>query len=108
MPTPSIQRLAEVLDRIETLPWGHAIYLDTQRPWTEESRVAVLDPNDVEDPDSDDDPEFAVRHGLKYALTVSITQDIVDNTKQQKVQPSVVDLLQAFNYYYEHDAFIEW
>jgi hypothetical protein len=68
----------------------------------------VLDPNDVEDPDSDDDPEFAVRHGLKYALTVSTTQDIVDNTKQQKVQPSVADLLQAFNYYYEHDAFIEW
>jgi hypothetical protein len=108
MTAPSIQTLAEVLGSIESLPWNQALYLDMQRPWTEESHCAVLDPDDIEDADSDDDPEFAVRHGLRYALTISATQDIVDNAQQQKVQPSMSDLIQAFNYYYDHDAFIEW
>src|SRR5687768_8991660 len=104
----SIRSLAEVLSSIQSQPWSHAVYVDTQRPWRKETQCAVLDPNDIEDPDSDDDPEFAMKHGLKYALTVGTAQDIVDNTRQQKAQATLADLIKAFNYYYDHDAFIEW
>lgn len=108
MTTASIQTLAEVLTDIDALTWSHALYLDKQQPWSAASRCAVLDPNDTEDLEVDDEPQLITIHDLRYALTVSTVQDIVDNTKQQRVGVSLEELIQAVNYYYKNDAFIEW
>lgn len=101
----TIQPLGEVLNTIEHAPWNHALYLDAERPWTESTSTAILDHDDVDDPE--EEPEFAVTNGLRYALLVSDVQDIVENAKEQKPHVTASDLVQAFNYYYDNDAFIE-
>lgn len=103
-----IQPLATVLMAVEDFPWNHALYLDSERPWTATTRCSVLDPDDVDEPESDDVPEFAAVNGLVYALLLTQVQDIVDNARQQLDSVTASDLVRAFNYYYEHDAFIKF
>jgi hypothetical protein len=98
MTAPAIQTLAEVLQHVDRLPWGYAIYLDPQRPWHADTRCVLLDPNDVDDPDTDDAPMFAQQHGLRYTLTVSALQDVVVNARGQQATLTVADLIQAFSY----------
>ncbi len=104
----AVENLATTITAIENAPWNHALYLDAVRPWHEATRCAILDPNDVDDPDLDADPEFALRNGLRYVLTVADVQDIVLNTLQQKMNASINDLIHALTHYYDHDAYIRW
>ena len=46
-------------------------------------------------------------NNLKYALNMAAAQDIVSNLKQQKQNITDDDLLNAFNFYMENDAFID-
>jgi hypothetical protein len=51
---------------------------------------------------------FAQQHGLRYTLTVSALQDVVVNARGQQATLTVADLIQAFSYYFDHDAFMTW
>ncbi len=62
-------------------------------------------PCTAHDTDDSDDPDEAQRLGLKYVMGVSAVQDIIANAKAQKADADLTTLLQAFNYYYAHDAF---
>ncbi len=104
----TVENLATIITTIENAPWNHALYLDAKRPWNQATRCAILDPNDVNDSDADEDPEFALRNRLCYALTVADVQDIVSNTRQQRTHATVEDMIRAINYYYDHDAYIKW
>lgn len=66
----------------------------------------VLDPDDVED-DEDDVPREAKEKHLMYALSIQTIQSIVSNLKQQMHDISENDLVEAFLYYYNNDAYIE-
>jgi hypothetical protein len=104
----TMHSLGAILASINQLPPHYALYLEGNKPWKESSRGAVLNSNDIEDLDRDDRPRFAIEHGLKYTLSVADVRDIIDNTKQQKQNASISDILEAFNYYYDNDAFITW
>lgn len=95
--------LAEVLAGIEALPWNYALYLPSSQDWTLETPCAVLDPDDYGD--DEEGPEFAVQNSLQYALGVQQVQDVTRFALAKNPEASVADLLSAFLYYYDHDAF---
>ena len=64
----------------------------------------MLDPNDCAD--DEEDPPFAKENGLRYALTFQEIQSVVANARQQLSSLDRDDLLRAFKYYFDHDAFI--
>lgn len=97
--------LAKVLMGIDDLPWDHALYIPVENPsWQHDMSVMILDPEESDDPDGD--PDQAKNNGLKYALTVSSVQDVVENVRAQDANASVDVLIAALKYYYDNDAFI--
>ena len=66
----------------------------------------VLDPNDVED-DEDEVPKAAKEKQLMYTLNIQTMQGIVKNVEQQNHNYTEDDLVEAFLYYYDNDAYIE-
>lgn len=99
------QRLLDVIKNIEEFPWNKALFLAGQYPWNEDTPCAILDPDDSDDPD--EDPEPARQQGLKYTLSVQDVQGVVENAKEQDPNVSLRRLLDAFNFYYRNDAYIE-
>jgi len=51
-------------------------------------------------------PQVAIEYNLDYVLSIADIQSIIVNANQQCPQWSELDLLRAFLYYYENDAFI--
>jgi hypothetical protein len=103
---PEIQTLAEVISTIAGLLWKYSLYLPADGLWDKNSRCCVLDPEDCEE--EDDEPVFARQNGLKYALSVNTVQQIVDNAREQIPDVDIDGLMEAFFYYYDNDAFIEF
>lgn len=101
-----IKTLVEVISIIDELPWRNAVYLPVNILWDKDTYCATLDPDDSEE--QDEEPAFARQHGLRYALDVHIVQQIVENAKQQKPDVDIDSLIDAFLYYYNNDAFIEF
>ncbi len=64
---------------------------------------AVLDAED-----DSDDPVFAQTHGLVSVLGISVLQDIVANAKQQDPNIGATRLVQAFEFYLDRDAFMNF
>ncbi len=102
--TGKVQTLADVLRDVSEFRWQHSLYLPGRGPWDEESVCAVLDPEDSDDPD--EEPEEAQRLGLICALSVQITQSIVENAREQKPDVTLKDVTAAFNFYFDNDAYI--
>ena len=105
MTTDVLIPLAKVLLGVDDLPWEYALYIPASSPgWLPDMSVMVLDPDETDDPD--DDPDEAKDNGLKYALTISSVQDIVNNARSQKANVDMNVLIKALKYYYDNDAFI--
>lgn len=100
-----IVKLREVLLNSEEFKWSDALFLINGEKWTLDSKCSVLDPDDVED-DADEEPRFAIDNNLKYSLNMQEIQSVVDNANQQCDCCTESELLQAFLYYYDNDAFI--
>jgi hypothetical protein len=98
--------LGWVLDNVESLPWQHALYLRSDRPWTLDTPVLVLDPDDAND--DEDEPTEARLAGLRYALGIQDVRGVIENARQQRPASTQDDLLRALIYYFEHDAFIDF
>ena len=102
-----ILKLRDVLLDSEKFQWSDALFLVRDNVWSLDSKCTVLDPDDVED-DIDEEPRFATENNMKYLLSIQDIKDIVDNAYQQKPNCTENDLLKAFLYYYDNDAFIEF
>jgi len=100
-----LQKLFDVINNIDALPWDHALFLPKEKPWDENAPCLILDPNDSEQPE--DDPETAKQFGLSYALGVQDVQDVVENAREQSPVVNTRELINALNFYYANDAFIE-
>lgn len=96
--------LGRVLQEAEILDWRHALYLPFDEVWNSSTACAVLDPENTDE--SDDVPPFAKEQRLGYVLGISTVQDIVANARQQKHDSEIDDLMKAFLFYYDTDAFI--
>jgi hypothetical protein len=106
-PMSTMVSLSEVLEHIEELDWQLALFLNPEEEWTLLTPCAILDPDDVED-DEDEEPLYAQENGLTYALDVNRVKGIVRNARGQKSNCTADDLLQAFLFYYDHDAYLDF
>ena len=94
--------LGEVLKRAFDLPWEHALYLPFNEKWSLETRGCVLDPALA-----DDEERISDSSGLDYVLSIQQIQSIIRNVSQQRSEVDDTELLAAFLYYYDNDAFID-
>jgi len=98
--------LGGVLESPDAYPWDGALFLPADEDWCSSTGCAVIR-DEITLYESDNHP-FAVEQGMSLALDVATVQDIVQNARMQLSQPSMEQLLSAFLYYYENDAFIEF
>ena len=102
-----MNKLSYILENINDFKWSDALFLPEEEVWELDTEGLIWDPDDVED-ESDEGPKAAMDLGLIHALSIQNIQDIVYNAKQQKESASADDLLEAYLYYYDNDAYIEW
>ncbi|MBP3351512.1 MAG: hypothetical protein J6L65_03820 [Lachnospiraceae bacterium] len=102
-----MNKLSYILENINDFKWSDALFLPKEEVWELDTEGLIWDPDDVED-ESDEVPKAAMDLGLIYALSIQDIQDIVYNAKQQKENVSADDLLEAYLYYYDNDAYVEW
>lgn len=100
-----MKKLSFILKNIKEFRWSDALFLPKDEIWGKNSEGMVLDPDDVED-EEDDVPREAKEKHLMYALGIQTIQSIVSNLEQQKHDISEDDLVEAFLYYYDNDAYI--
>lgn len=104
--------LGQVLAYFEPKPRGYWLYLPEHIPWGAETKCMVLE--SVEVPPEEEDlqyagiPELARQNDMIDALPMSSIEEIVHNARAQKAHASVEELVEAFLYYYDNDAFIDW
>ena len=101
-----MHKLSFILKNIKDFKWSDALFLPEDEVWEKDTKGMFLDPDDVED-DEDDVPREAKENHLVYTLGIQTIQLIVRNLEQQKHDISEDDLIEAFLYYYENDAYIE-
>ena len=100
-----MKTLFEILISIEEYKWSDALFLPEEEEWNKETLAMILDPDDVES-EEDDAPKEALDNGLMYVLDVQTIQGIVENYKVGHKDVTGDDLLEAFLYYYDNDAYI--
>jgi hypothetical protein len=101
-----LSTLLYVLEQADHFPANQALFLPKNKNWSLDSQAIVWDPDDC---DGDEElPEVVSRNNLVYVFGIGVVQDIVINVKQQKSKPSKDELMKAFMFYYEHDAFISF
>ncbi|WP_155736592.1 DUF7716 domain-containing protein [Variovorax paradoxus] len=98
--------LKEAIEEIENFKgW---LYLSPP-PWSVESEgffystdvdLLPVDEKKIRD-------EFEAQ-GWKSTVSKEDIEDIIENTKNQIEDPSIDQLFEAFNFFYENDAYIEW
>jgi len=102
-------RLGDIFNNASDFLWKYALYLPLDNDWTLETLGAVLDPMDVENPDDPEDiPDFAKKNSLKYILMIGDFQQVVENAREQIIDITQSDLLEALKFYFKNDAFIEF
>ncbi|WPH23686.1 DUF7716 domain-containing protein [Variovorax paradoxus] len=103
MQTISIRQAIEEINKFKG--W---LYLGP-RPWTLGSQgffySANLDLSPVDEKKIRDGFEA---QGWKSTLSKEDIEDVIENTKDQIEDPSIDQLFEAFNFFYENDAYIEW
>lgn len=97
--------LGKILTNIEQFEWSDALFLPEDEAWDLDTKGAIIDPDDIEN-DSDEMPEFARENNLVYALDIQTIKGITKNAFVQKNECTDKDLIEAFLYYYDNDAFI--
>lgn len=97
--------LGYVLEHIQDFDVSDALFLPEHEKWNLKTKCMILDPDDVTS-DEEEVPEQAKEKNLMYALNIDTIESIYENLYQQKKDCSKEDLLRAFFYYYDHDAYI--
>jgi len=98
--------IREVLENPDVIPdsW---FYLPNSS-WTLDTRGAFsLDSRDFEPDSTEYLPAQVFSEGWIETLDKSMIQDVVEYRKGQLPAPSTEDYLEAFQYYYDEDAFLE-
>lgn len=95
--------LRDLLNEPESFPWNFALFLPQDEYWTLNTTCKILDPNEC-----DDDEQHLAAEGFHCALGINLVQSIVHNARAQKASVSLEDLLSAFLFYYDNDAYMEF
>ena len=103
-PMKRFRKLINVLREIKEYPDECDLYMKDEFPWSAATPCAVLSTRDLF---PEEDPPFAVEKGLRHGLSVQQAQDMVSNAKEQKRQLTDEEIIRAFNYYYDNDAYVD-
>jgi hypothetical protein len=103
MSEAGFETLGDVLKKAGSYHWRHSLYGEPRPPWKSDTRCVVLE----RDVYSEEPPPFAQAHSLRRILSVQQVQDIVENARMQLPAPTLEQLVEAFNYYFARDAFLE-
>ena len=98
-----IYELAYVLEHIEEFNWSDALFLPEDEKWNLKTKCMILDLDDV-----DEVPKQDAKKNLIYTLDIQTIQSINKNAYEQKKDCSRTDLVEAFLYYYDYDAYIKF
>ena len=96
-------KFIDLLNDINYYDWKLALYCQGGHPYSLDSSCWVLDPNLEDDSNHQ---KLVKENNLSYILSIHIIQDILSNLKQQKQLVTDEEMLRAFKFYMEHDAFI--
>lgn len=98
--------LGKALSATTQLPLDADLFLPFDEVWGPDTRCTV-EPLDryAYEPAV---PEVAARNGFGRVLQVAQLQDIVDNARQQRPVASAAELVEAFLFFYDRDAFIDF
>lgn len=99
-------KLAFILENIDKFKWSDALFLPEDEVWNGDTEGMVLDPDNVEE--GDEVPEEAKEKMLMYALNIQTIQAIVQNAFQQKSKITIEELVEAYLFYYDNDAYINY
>jgi len=94
--------LGEVLGNPNRLTLGHFLYMPNNEAWDLGTKCLILSENE----DFDEVPAVHESTGFSYILGMDQIEDIVMNATAQLKTVRLDQLLQAFQFYYNHDAFI--
>jgi hypothetical protein len=97
--------LGQVFQNLDDLSWRDWVYTDPTSI-SIDSECIVFDPDEL--PPDQEAPEAAVAAGLDESLSVADIRAIVKNAQQQGRGPTEQEFIQAFQFYIENDAFIEF
>ncbi|QNG18693.1 hypothetical protein G4H71_22185 [Rhodococcus triatomae] len=97
--------LGDVLERPLDFDWRDALYMHPGEPLRWDAPCIVHDVDDVVN-DERDLPEIVLAHGCEYVLGMQDVRSIVDNLRYKVPEPTAGELLEAFVFYVENDAFI--
>ena len=103
----TIYKLAYVLCHIDDFKWSDALFLPQNEVWNLQSSCVVLDPDDFYTSNNEICTHTA-EDKFVYSLDIQNIQLICENAYDQKPNCTVEDLLNAFLYFYDHDAYLEF
>lgn len=104
-PSPEIILLRDVLSNPSDFSgW---LYLP-KKPWRLDTPCAWVSFDIDAEPGSDPRPDFVRDRNWAETLDAEGVQDVVANALAQRPGAGLEDLLQAFEFYVENDAFIKW
>jgi hypothetical protein len=98
--------LAQALQLADDSSTEAALFLPADVEWTLDTPCFYLEIDRFEDREIP--PPFALQHGLSRVISMDQIQDIVSNARQQIINPTPEQLLSAFLFYYDRDAFINF
>lgn len=84
------------------------LYLPRDIEWNSDTHGLLLDVDDMDSNELDDEetPLIAIQQNFVESLDNQTIEDIARSAKYIENPPSDSLLLEAFNYYYEYDAFL--
>src|SRR4051794_9206667 len=100
----AVERLGDVLANAETSSSRDALFLPMDEAWTLDTPSIVTDLDAINDPASE--AINADGRTYQYALGIDTLIDVIVNAREQAKNVSRDEILEAFLYYYDHDAFI--
>ena len=100
-------KLAFILSNAETFHWSDALFLPENEVWDCHTEGLIWDPDDIED-EENERPKAAIENQFMYTLSIQCIQLIVQNARKQKQNITEDELLEAFLFYYDNDAYMDF
>lgn len=105
----SLRDVIKSPESFEAINAAYWLYLPKATSVSLATQCVVMEPLEIA-PDDDDDasiPDFAKKAAMKDVFPISTIAEIKHNLSAQVPYPTDEQHLEAFVYYYEHDAFLE-
>lgn len=107
MENMKVTTIKDVLINASDLLWSDSLFLPDTVVWELGTKALICDPDDVESED-DEIPQIAKEIGLPLSIGIQDIQQVVGHARRQVEDCSIEQLFEAFLYYYDNDAFIEF